>query len=216
MKNYYEILEVDIHASKEIIDKAFKTLAKKYHPDTKEAHEKEFAEEQFKLLNEAYETLSDELKRKEYTKELESNKNSEVEALMLKNADLEVQIENLQAELNILRNNANSQSYYNSSIYQHENFENSNNFQNTTYNNTQNNYSYSDQQYDNNINEPQYYESYYHPIKSKFKNFLAFFITLGVIIFILIVIWNIPYTHNFLVEMYKENFVIKSIVDFFI
>lgn len=34
MKNYYKILEVDVKASKEIIDKAFKILAKRYHPDT--------------------------------------------------------------------------------------------------------------------------------------------------------------------------------------
>ena len=40
MKNYYEILEVDIHASSEVIDKAFKVLAKKYHPDTQEDNKK--------------------------------------------------------------------------------------------------------------------------------------------------------------------------------
>ena len=33
MKNYYEILEVDKNASEEVIEKAYKTLAKKYHPD---------------------------------------------------------------------------------------------------------------------------------------------------------------------------------------
>ena len=33
MKNYYEILEVDSKASPEVIEKAYKTLVKKYHPD---------------------------------------------------------------------------------------------------------------------------------------------------------------------------------------
>ena len=33
MKNYYEILEVNEHASKEIIEKAYRTLVKRYHPD---------------------------------------------------------------------------------------------------------------------------------------------------------------------------------------
>lgn len=117
MKNYYEILEVDIHASSEVIDKAFKVLAKKYHPDTQEDEsKKEWAEEQFKLLNEAYEVLSDEEKRREYTKELEFNKNSELNILLLKNANLEVEIEELQAELENLRNtSSNSQSTYNNS-----------------------------------------------------------------------------------------------------
>ncbi len=114
MKNYYEMLEVDIHASSEVIDKAFKVLAKKYHPDTQEDEsKKEWAEEQFKLLNEAYEVLSDEEKREEYTKQLEFDKNNELNVLMIKNADLEIQIENLQAQLEDLRRaSLNSQPIY--------------------------------------------------------------------------------------------------------
>ena len=33
MKNYYQILEVNENASYEVIEKAYKVLAKKYHPD---------------------------------------------------------------------------------------------------------------------------------------------------------------------------------------
>lgn len=210
MKNYFEILEVDIHASKEIIDKAFKTLAKKYHPDTKEADEKALAEEQFKLLNEAYEVLSDKEKRKAYTNELESNKNRELEILMLKNADLEVQIENLQAELDSLKNNIHS-SYNTNTGY--DTYSNMYNNENIYHTNTTEQYTAPAEDY---TDESVYYESYYHPIKSKLKNFLAFFITLGVIIFIATVIWNIPYTRSLLVEMYQENSVIKAFVDFFL
>lgn len=54
-KDYYEILGVDRYASAEEIKKAFKTLAKKYHPDI--STEKD-AEERFKEINEAYEQLS--------------------------------------------------------------------------------------------------------------------------------------------------------------
>lgn len=210
MKNYFEILEVDIHASKEIIDKAFKTLAKKYHPDTKEAEEKASYEEKFKLLNEAYEILSDEEKRKEYTSELEANKNRELEILMLKNADLEVQIENLQAELDSLRSNSYSSYNINNKYNTSSNMYNNENIYHTNIDQT---YTSPKEDY---VDESVYYESYYHPIKNKFKNFLAFIITLSVIILIAIVIWNIPYSRNLLLEMYKENSVIKAIVDFFI
>ena len=48
MKNYYEILEIDRNASKEIIEKAYKTLAKKYHPDVQEQNQKKIAEEKMK------------------------------------------------------------------------------------------------------------------------------------------------------------------------
>ena len=33
MRNYYEILEVNSKASKEVIEKAYKVLVRKYHPD---------------------------------------------------------------------------------------------------------------------------------------------------------------------------------------
>ena len=56
MKNYYEILEVNQKASKEIIEKAYKVLVKKYHPDVnaKKAQENN---QKIKELNEAYEVL---------------------------------------------------------------------------------------------------------------------------------------------------------------
>lgn len=50
MKNLYEILEVSETASKEIIEKAYKTLAKKYHPDLQETADKEKAEEMMKKI----------------------------------------------------------------------------------------------------------------------------------------------------------------------
>ena len=57
MKNYYEILEVDKHASTEVINKAYKILAKRYHPDMHEENKKEWAEEKFKAINKAYEEV---------------------------------------------------------------------------------------------------------------------------------------------------------------
>ena len=53
MKNYYEILEVDSKASPEVIEKAYKTLVKKYHPDLQNAINKNEYEEKMKEINEA-------------------------------------------------------------------------------------------------------------------------------------------------------------------
>ena len=61
METLYDILEVSKKASKEIIEKAYKTLAKKYHPDLQNSdNEKKIAEERMKAINEAYSVLSDE------------------------------------------------------------------------------------------------------------------------------------------------------------
>ena len=63
-KDYYKILGVDQKASQEEIKRAYRKLAKKYHPDAKPNDKK--AEEKFKDINEAYEVLGDTEKRKKY------------------------------------------------------------------------------------------------------------------------------------------------------
>lgn len=63
-RDYYDILGVDKGADQDTIRKAFRKLARKYHPDV--AEDKSTAEEKFKELNEAYEVLSDPEKRKKY------------------------------------------------------------------------------------------------------------------------------------------------------
>lgn len=63
-KDYYEILGVGKTASQEEIKKAFRKIAKKYHPDANPNNKA--AEEKFKEANEAYEVLGTETKRKKY------------------------------------------------------------------------------------------------------------------------------------------------------
>ena len=70
MKNYYDILEVNPKASKEVIEKAYKVLIKKYHPDLYVGAEKVYAENKTKEINEAYKILSDDFLRMQYEEEL--------------------------------------------------------------------------------------------------------------------------------------------------
>jgi molecular chaperone DnaJ len=62
-ESYYDVLGVPRNATETDIKKAYRNLAKKYHPDVcKESG----AEEKFKSINEAYDVLSDETKRRQY------------------------------------------------------------------------------------------------------------------------------------------------------
>jgi DnaJ-class molecular chaperone len=63
-KDYYEILGVKKGATDAELKKAFRKLARKYHPDVNPSDKT--AETKFKEMNEAYEVLSDPKKRQQY------------------------------------------------------------------------------------------------------------------------------------------------------
>jgi len=63
-RNYYEILGVERNTPVEEIKKAYRRLARRYHPDLNPGDAS--AEEKFKSINEAYDVLSDESKRSQY------------------------------------------------------------------------------------------------------------------------------------------------------
>lgn len=63
-RDYYEVLGIEKNADASTIKKAYRKMAKKYHPDTNPGNKE--AEERFKEITEAYEILSDDEKRKLY------------------------------------------------------------------------------------------------------------------------------------------------------
>jgi len=63
-KDYYKILGIDISADKNQIKSAYRSLARKYHPDINQGNK--LSEDKFKEIGEAYSILSDETKKAQY------------------------------------------------------------------------------------------------------------------------------------------------------
>lgn len=91
MKNYYEILEVNKKASKEVIEKAYKVLVKKYHPDVHENQKTGEAEKKMKDINEAYEVLSNDFLRAQYNLELQKEETNSKKNIKEKATQKEVE-----------------------------------------------------------------------------------------------------------------------------
>ena len=184
-KNYYEILEVDKNASKEIIEKAYKTLIKKYHPDLQENNLKIKYEEKIKIINQAYEVLSNSEKRKNYDLILSENEKS-----VHNEKYNELYNENLRLrnELNFLKQNS-------VPYTQHK------------------------QHYDNSRNvSTNYTRTTYHYIprfKPNLKSFISLILTIIVLLILGTILWHIPFTRNYFINLYNENSAFKFLVDMF-
>lgn len=102
MKNYYDLLEVNPKASREIIEKAYRVLIKKYHPDLYQGEEKVYAEAKLRDLNEAYHILSSDFLREQYDMELEKEKqfNKTIDNKNNKNIDDNTSNRNVKKENN--------------------------------------------------------------------------------------------------------------------
>lgn len=182
----YEILEVSENASAEIIEKAYKVLAKKYHPDLQEESQKVNSENKMKQINEAYEVLGNPEKRKEYDMKLKKDREEE----KLKN-NIDINYNN---DLN--RQNECQNSY----IYERE------------------------RQMQENLNK-QYENAYYNYLRSlRYKvkhkltkqNIIDFIIVVGIMGIIIVGLWYIPFTRNWMINFYQSNPILKIIIDIII
>ena len=201
MKNYYEILEVSQSASQEVIEKAYKALTKKYHPDLQDGIDKTYAEQKMKELNEAYDVISNQEKRKSYDFELEK-----LEREKLVNSQQEIK-----------KANSNEEKYTQSDVASIQEQQ------------IQNEYIQKQQQLQFELEKKQAIEKAYHDAyiqdlknrgykikyKKTFKQHLRNFITILIVILILLAIFQIPFVKNYFVNLYNENELIKWIVDLF-
>lgn len=218
-ENYYDILEINKNASQEIIEKVYKILVKKYHPDLKENSQKLEFEEKLKKINEAYEILSNPESRKKYDLNLKSNEISIDDYNNLFNENI-----NLKNEINYLKNNFlnlenNMKNNYNKI---NNNFKNSKTNQ---YNNHKNiNENDINQKINNAVNRA-YYDAYIQELKNRgykikykktMKDFIALFLTILIILFICFILWHIPLTKNYLINLYNKNSALQFIVNLFI
>ena len=201
-QNYYEILEVNKNASPEIIEKAYKTLVKKYHPDLQQDENKNKYEEKIKKINEAYDILSDPEKRKKYDLNLKNTEISinDYNSLYQENINLKNNLNILKEKLNYLNNIQNN--------YEKNNL-NYNNLENNKKYSENNNINYND------INYTNYFSNFFVNIKNKLKDLFAFFITILIIIFIFFILWHVPFTKNYLIKLYNENSILQFFINLF-
>jgi curved DNA-binding protein CbpA len=91
MKDYYYILGVNENAELSEIKAAYRSLSKKFHPDTN--FNDKYFEERFKEIQIAYETLSDGVKRRSYDLKLKHYRDSRFDSDYLKRKEEEIKKE---------------------------------------------------------------------------------------------------------------------------
>ena len=212
VETLYDILEVSRKASKEVIEKAYKTLAKKYHPDLQTAENKEYAQKRMKEINEAYDILSNEEKRKEYDYKLENEEEKQRQQEYQKNVGYENS--NVQST-NYTGNNVNSSN--NSSNYNNTNFDWRKAYANLSPKEQRK--IMKEVQKEANAEYRKQYEDYFRSLGFKikhkwtFKDFLTVILVIGALAIIVGVLWLIPPTHEYMLNLYNTNLIVRIFTD---
>lgn len=182
MKNYYEILEVDKKASPEIIEKSYKVLAKKYHPDLQKEGNIKKAEEMMKNINEAYSVLSDEFKRRTYDEQIQENMVPEAEYIKVveENQELRNRLQNMR-----IQNYTNVKTNVSANNYKAEDKGTISNIGRIMYENIAREYNAHAQEMEN--------RNYRRREKHDFKYYMKFTGCLAIVILFFILIYQIPF-----------------------
>ena len=227
-KNYYDWLEISKKASPEVIEKAYKALVKKYHPDLQEGDKRE-SEEIIKKINEAYDVLSDPIKKSDYDSTLVDNDVSKED------------YDKLKQELNDLKQNANygnNQQYSSNNESYYNNQNSSANAQNQEEINYQQQLEYEQAQFEKqrqaelaeleyqrqveNARQKAYHDAYIQDLRNRGykirykktpKDYLRIAITIVVIILVFFALFQLPFVKNWFNDLYNNNEIIKFVVD---
>ena len=206
MINFYELLEVSEKASPEVIDKAYRVLAKKYHPDLQQQSDKKQAEGKMKQINEAYEVLSNEQKRKEYDEKLEQERR--------------VKQQQEQRNANVINTQDSERASYsneNVGFRPPPRQQEEDNFNGYVSKEQRKIKKRIEQEYTRKYEEAydNYLRSLGYTVKERWtwERVKRLAITLIAVIIAIIFIWFFPPTHKILVELYENNPVIKPLVD---
>ena len=208
MKNYYEILEVDKKASPEVIEKAYKTLVKKYHPDLQDGEKQSEYEEKMKIINEAYSVLTDDYKKANYDEQLQENTVplEKYEELLQENQKLRYQLDNISPQINNNQttiNNMQNSSQRDDTISRITKIMNENIKQARAQ-------AYNDA-YEQDMKNRGYTIKYQHDL----KYYLKFIGCLIIVVLVFFIIYQIPIVKRFFNQLYEENVLIQAIVDVF-
>ena len=209
MKNYYEILEVDKNASQEVIDKAYRTLAKKYHPDLQQVDMKQEYAEKMKIINQAYDVLSKEDQRQQYNQQLEEEsirQKQEQERIMRENYELKQRLNRNQ----VINRNIN--------VNEKANVNNTQSVDEGTLRNMSRVLNEEIQA----ARQKAYYDAYIQDMRNRgyrirykhgFKFYFKRFLTLIIMVGIFFLIYQIPPVKNYFAQLYEENNIFRAIID---
>ena len=212
MVNYYEILEVSEKASKEVIEKAYKALAKKYHPDLNKDNPKE-AEAKMKEINEAYEILINDTKRAYYDRILSAKRTIDNKKANMNNASStnsgNSQVHN--------ESNRNSEDYNTISYSKGYYTDNDDNF----FVNTKNMDEKTKKKLQAKLQERylEAYDSYLreHGYRLKyrwtFKKVMQLILTILISAIVFVILFFIPPIHEYCMNLYNDNPVVHILVN---
>lgn len=202
-KNYYDILQVNKNASPEIIEKAYKVLAKKYHPDLQAEENKKQAEEILKEINEAYEILSNPEKKAKYDLFFTEQKQTVFKDDSTNSSDknhFSSSSDNLSKEDVILKQ---QELFYQQKLQEEK--------QQQELLRQKQELAY--QQILQQAKQKAYYDAYIQDLKNRgykiryqktFKDYLRFFVTIIFVVLVLFLLWQLPFVQNYLLSFLKN------------
>ncbi len=212
MKNYYEILEVNEKASLEVIERVYKTLAKKYHPDVNPDNPKA-AEEKFKEISEAYEVLSDETKRRQYDSKLNAQRQAQ-------------QVSSMRASSSSMQSpyrasTTSSSPYSRPSPYGARTTTSSSSSQYSDLERTRKmqeqmaQKAYNDA-YIRAMKDMGYNVVYEKPLKERLKSYWLITKVIFTLIIVCVILWHIPFVHDWIMDWYEGSGPFKAFFDEFL